>query len=610
MPGGFGGPGGNKLRFGSEGDKEIKITKDILFRILKYFKPYWKQMILAVALLLVVSLLGLVPPIMIKNIIDIALPEKSMDMIVMFIIVCIGATVLRDLVSVGQNYISTWISKHIIYNMKNQMYEHLQRMPMSFFSLSKPGEIITRITSDIEGIQDIFNSTVVNALSSILTLGTTLVVLLSMNWKMAILSMILLPVFIIPTRKVGKFRWQIALESQKTLGELNQLIQETLSISGAILMKIFTKERDEYNKFEDINGKAIKLQIKESLAGRWFFMTMSIFTTLGPMIIYLYGGYLFILDKISIGSIITFVALLDRLYRPVTQLSNIHIDITRSMALFKRIFDYFDLEEESKDKIGVLNLKKVNGKVDFKDVSFSYQKGVEVLHNINFSIEPGTMTALVGASGVGKTTVTNLIPRLYEVSSGSITIDGNDIRHISLNSLRNQIGIVMQEPYLFNDTIEENLKYGRSDATEDEIIEACKAAYIHDFIMALPDGYKTIVGNRGIKLSGGEKQRISIARVILRDPRILMLDEATSSLDSVSEMYIQKALVPLLRGRTSIVIAHRLSTILAADNILVFEKGHIIQSGKHEELLLQGGLYKKLYDTQFRKEDDNWKISI
>lgn len=587
------------MRFGSEEEKEVKITKDGLYRIFRYFKPFWKQMLITAVLLLMVSLLGLIPPVMIKNIIDRALPEKSMKMVITFIVVCIGATVLRDLVSVGRTYISTWISKNIINNMKNDMYQHLQRMPVRFFTLAKPGEIITRITGDIEGVQDIFNSTVVNAVSSILTLITTIIVLISMDWRMAVLSLIILPVFIIPTRSVGKYRWKIALDSQERLEELNQLIQETLSISGSILMKIFTKEKDEYNKFEDINRNVINLQIKESLAGRWFFMTMNIFTTLGPMIIYLYGGYLFIQGKITIGAIVTFVALLDRLYRPVTQLSNIHIDITRSMALFNRIFDYLDLEEEPKDKEETIKLENCSGKINFENVSFSYQKGVQVLDNISFSVEPGTMTALVGESGVGKTTVTNLIPRLYEISDGSIRIDGYDIKDISMDSLRKQIGIVMQEPYLFNDTIEENLKYGRDNISQDEMVEACKAAYIHDFIMTLPDGYKTIVGNRGIKLSGGEKQRISIARVILKNPKILILDEATSALDSVSEMYIKKALVPLLRGRTSIVIAHRLSTILAADNILVFKKGRIIQSGKHKSLMSQSGLYKQLYDTQF-----------
>lgn len=601
MGAGFGGPGGNKMRFKEDGDKDIKISKDILFRIFKYFKPFLKQMIFAIILLAIVSILGLVPSLMTKNIIDKALPEKSMYLLILFIFICIIATVLKELLSVAQTYINTWISKHIIYNMKNEMYNHLQNMPMEFFSLSKPGEITTIMTSDIEGIQDIFRTTIVNALSSILTLITTIIALFTMNFKLAIISLIILPVFILPTRKVGKYRWKIALNSQKALGELNQLIQETLSISGAILMKIFTKEEKSYDKFEEINKNVIKLQIKESLAGRWFFMTMSIFTTLGPLIIYLYGGYLFMQDKMSIGEIVAFVALLDRLYKPVSQLSNIHIDVTRSLALFQRIFDYFDLKEEVKDKKSGIIINNIEGNIKFEDVSFEYKKGIEVLKNINFETKSGTMTALVGESGAGKTTVTNLIPRLYEISKGSIKIDGVDIRDININSLRNKIGIVMQEPYLFNDTILANLKYGREDATEEEIIEACKAAYIHDFIMSLPDKYNTIVGNRGIKLSGGEKQRISIARVILKNPKILILDEATSSLDSVSEMYIQKALVPLLKGRTSIVIAHRLSTILSADNILVFKEGNIVQSGNHEKLLESGGLYKNLYDTQFKK---------
>lgn len=601
MGAGFGGPGGNRMRFKEEGDEDIKISKEILLRIFLYFKPFLKQMIFAIILLTLVSILGLVPSLMTKNIIDKALPEKSMYLLILFIFICIIATVLKELLSVGQTYINTWISKHIIYNMKNEMYNHLQNMPMEFFSLSKPGEITTIMTSDIEGIQEIFRTTIVNALSSILTLTTTIIALFTMNFKMAIVSLIILPIFILPTRRVGKYRWKIALNSQKALGELNQLIQETLSISGSILMKIFTKEKKSYDEFEEINRSVIKLQIKESLAGRWFFMTMSIFTTLGPLIIYLYGGYLFMQDKMSIGEIVAFVALLDRLYKPVSQLSNIHIDVTRSLALFQRIFDYFDLKEEVKDKKSGIILNNIEGNIKFEDVSFEYKKGIEVLKNINFETKSGTMTALVGESGAGKTTITNLIPRLYEISKGSIKIDGIDIRDININSLRDKIGIVMQEPYLFNDTILANLRYGREDAKEEEIIEACKSAYIHDFIMSLPEKYNTIVGNRGIKLSGGEKQRISIARVILKNPKILILDEATSSLDSVSEMYIQKALVPLLEGRTSIVIAHRLSTILSADNILVFKEGNIVQSGNHEELLQSGGLYRKLYETQFKK---------
>lgn len=595
--------GMGRMRFLDETIEKPKITKKMLVRILKYFIPYWKQMLVAITSICASSILGLVPPILIKNIVDKALPQKDLKLLGILILTSIGTTIVLESMQVGQTYLNTWIAKHIILNMKNQMYDHLQHMSLSFFSSAKPGEITTRITSDIDGIQDIFNSTVVNVLSSTFVLVSTAVALISMNWKLALLGMVILPLFVLPTRKVGKVRWKIASNSQQKIGELNQIIQETLSISGSILTKIFTKEKDEYESFKTINEDVVKLQIKESLAGRWFFMTMSIFTSIGPMLIYLYGGYLFIHGEISIGGIIAFVALLGRLYRPVSQLSNIHIDITRSLALFQRIFEYFDKDTEIYDKPNAITLKPVKGKIDFEDVHFAYNRNIEVLENINFSVTPGTMVALVGSSGAGKTTVTNLIPRLYEINSGSIKIDDIDIRDVTLESLRNQIGIVMQEPYLFNDTIEENLRYAKKDATEEEIINACKAAYIHDFIMSLPNQYKTVVGNRGIKLSGGEKQRVSIARVILKNPRIIILDEATSSLDSVSEMYIQKAMVPLLKDRTSFVIAHRLSTVIAANQIFVLENGHIIEMGTHQNLLKENGLYKNLYDTQFKAQN-------
>ena len=589
-----------RLRFVNEEIQMPKVTKKMLARIMSYFWPERMKMLLVMGIIVVIAILGLVPPILIKNIIDNALPQKDMVLLSWLILVSIGTTVILGLLQVAQSYLSIWISKHIILNMKNQMYAHLQDMSLNFYTAAKPGEIITRITSDIDGIQDIFNTTLVNALTSVVVLISTAIVLISMNWKLAIVGMIILPTFIIPTRKVGKLRWKIATRSQEKISDLNQIIQENFSISGVLLTKIFTKEKDELAKFEQTNHEVISLQIKESLVGRWFRMTITTFIAIGPMLIYFYGGYLFIKGEISIGSIIAFVALLGRLYLPVSQLSNIHIDVIRSLALFQRIFEYLDQKQEIKDKPDATSLEVIKGRVSFEKVYFSYNSKVKVLEDISFSVNPGTMVALVGSSGVGKTTITNLIPRLYEVNKGSIKIDDRDIRDVTLVSLRNQIGIVMQEPYLFNDTIEENLKYGKKHATEQEMIEACKAAYIHDFIMTLPDNYKTIVGNRGIKLSGGEKQRVSIARVILKDPRIIILDEATSSLDSVSEMYIQKAMVPLLKGRTSFVIAHRLATVLAADRIFVIENGTVAESGTHKELLKKEGLYRQIYDTQFK----------
>ena len=589
-----------RMSFLDENIEPPKITKKMISRIVKYFIPYWKQVLLALTSIIITSVLGVVPPILIKDIIDKALPQKSLKLLGMFVFISLGTTILLSLLQVGQSYLNTWISKRIIFNMKNEMYLHLQRMSLSFFSAAKPGEIMTRMTSDIDGIQDIFNSTWVNALSSMFVLLSTSIALFTMNWKLALLGMFVLPMFVLPTRKVGKMRWKIASESQEKIGQLNQIIQETLSISGTILSKIFTKEKVEYKQFETINNEVVKLQLRESVVGRWFMMTISIFTSIGPMLIYFYGGYLFIKGEISVGSIISFVALLSRLYGPVSQLSNIHINVTRSFALFERIFEYFDQKQEIVNKPNAKELETIQGRVDFEKVSFSYNNKVKVLDEMSFTVKPGTMVALVGPSGAGKTTITNLIPRLYEANAGSVKVDGFDVRDITLESLRNQIGMVMQEPYLFNDTIEENLRYGKDNATDEEIIAACKAAYIHDFIMSLPDQYMTVVGNRGIKLSGGEKQRISIARVILKNSKIIILDEATSSLDSVSEMYIQKAFVPLLHNRTSFVIAHRLSTVLAADQIFVIENGSVVEIGKHEELIKRNGLYKQLYDTQFR----------
>lgn len=589
-----------KLRFAEEEIQMPRVTRKMLTRIISYFLPYWQKMLLVIGIIVIISILGLVPPILIRNIIDNALPQKDLFLLSLLIFVSIGVTVILGLLQVAQSYLSIWISKHIILNMKNQMYAHLQNMSLNFFNTARPGEIITRITSDIDGIQEIFNTTVVNALTSIVVLISTAVVLVMMNWKLAIVGMIILPTFIVPTRKVGKLRWKIATKSQEKIGDLNQVIQEAFSISGALLTKIFTREKDELVRFENINNEVISLQIRESVVGRWFRMTISTFISVGPMLIYFYGGYLFIKGEISIGSIIAFVALLGRLYLPVSQLSNIHIDVTRSLALFQRIFEYLDLKQEIQSMPGAVKLEGIKGKVEFEKVHFSYNSKVTVLEDISFSVDPGTMVALVGSSGVGKTTITNLIPRLYDVNSGSIKVDDRNIKEVTLESLRSQIGIVMQEPYLFNDTIEENLRYGKKDAVEEELVEACKAAYIHDFIMTLPNQYKTIVGNRGIKLSGGEKQRVSIARVILSNPRILILDEATSSLDSISEMYIQKAMIPLLQGRTSFVIAHRLSTVLAADQIFVIENGTIAERGTHKELLQMEGLYKQIYTTQFK----------
>ena len=594
--------GFNRVHFLEEDEKPPKITKELLFRILRYFKPYPFRLALAALAILAGAALGLVPPLLLKEIVDTALPQKNLTLLAVLTALSVGATALAGLIQVGQGYLNTWISKHIIYNIKNEMYGHLEGMSLRFFSSAKPGEIITRMGSDIDGIQDIFNSTVVNALNSVFVLLVTGIALFSMNWMLALAGLATVPLFIIPTRRVGKARWKLALESQQKLGVLNEQIQETMGVSGSILMKIFTTEKTEYEKFQKANREVNDLQLKEALAGRWFIMTINLLVSIGPMLVYFFGGVLLAQGALSIGGILTFATLLGRLYGPVMQISNIHIDVTRSFALFGRIFDYLDSAQDITDAPGAGRLTLTKGEVAFTDVHFSYDPAREALHGVSFTVRPGKMTALVGPSGGGKTTITSLIPRLYDAAAGTITIDGQDIRAVTLSSLRGQIGLVMQEPYLFNATIRENLLYGSPDATPAQMEEACQTAHIHDFILSLPQGYDTVVGNRGIKLSGGEKQRISIARVLLKNPGVIIMDEATSSLDSVSEHFIQMAMVPLLQGRTSIVIAHRLSTVLSADQILVVDNGRIEDAGRHEELLARGGLYRTLYETQFRDQ--------
>lgn len=598
-PGGFGGgPGHGKFKFDDSTGKP-DISRALLLRISKYFIPYWKQTLVVVLVLSVSAVLGLLPPILIQQIIDHALPDKNLRLLVLLVLASLGTTVISGLLGVLQNFLNSFISLNIVHDMKNQMYRHLQQMPLQFFSEVKQGEVITRMTSDITGVQSVFNNTIVNFASNLFILVSTAGALFIMNWKLALLGILVVPLFIVPTRKMGNVRWKLARETQEKVSEQNRIIQETMSISGYLLMKLFTRESAEYRTFTTINAEATRLQIRESMAGRWFIMFLSTFTSIGPMLIYLYGGILFIQGELTIGTIITFVALLGRLYGPVMQMTNLYVDIKRSVALFERIFDYFDMEPVITDQPEATPISAAGKSILFDNVHFAYQPDKPALRGISFTAAAGTVTALVGPSGAGKTTITSLIPRLYEIQSGTISIGGTSIREFTLESLRSQIGLVTQDTYLFNGTIRENLLYARPDAAEAEIIEACRATYIHDFIMGLPEQYETIVGNRGIKLSGGEQQRLSIARVLLKNPPVIIMDEATSSLDTVSEYYIQQAMHSLLANKTGIVIAHRLSTIVAADQILVVKDGMIAEKGTHDGLLQQNGVYKALYDKQF-----------
>ena len=584
-----------------------KVTKELLLRIVSYLKPYGLQFALVFVAIVIAAGVGLVPSIVTGMIVDEALVGEDLGYLVDLLLIALAAMVASQLIGVIENYINAWISQRIIYDMRNEMYDHLQHMPHSFFTTEKQGDVITRMDTDISGVSSVVSGTLSKVVSNIATIVTTLVALFTMSWKLAIVGLAVLPLLILPTRSAGKSRLKYATRTQAKTDEMNQLINETLSVSGSLLVKMFTREDREMRRFEHVNKEVTDLSMKETRSGSLFSVAMGMFTQLGPLLIYFAGGLLIIEEfdpSLTVGTVMAMVALVNRLYRPVESILNLQVTFTRSLALFTRIFDYLDRENAIVSPANGAKPDVERKPIRYDHVAFGYDSDRLVLSDVDFEVPGGAMFAIVGPSGSGKSTVVNLIPRLYDVHAGSVSIAGVDVRDFDLAYLRQQIGVVTQEAYLFNGTILENLRYASEDAPFERIEEACRIANIHDFIAAQPLGYDTEVGNRGLKLSGGEKQRLSLARVILKDPKILILDEATSALDSISEHAIQEALEQLMVGRTSIVIAHRLSTILKADRILVVKDGVIAEQGAHEELLARGGVYRELFDTQFREVID------
>ena len=582
-----------------------KVTFALLKRIFSYLIPYWKQMILIFVFIILSSIMGLLPSVLTGRIIDEGLINRDMKMLITLILVSLGVTLGANLIRVGESFLNNWIAQHITFDMRNKIYSHLQRMSQKFFTSNNQGDIITRMTSDISGVERVVTSTFTSILSNTITLIIAIVIMFKENWILAGVGVLVIPLFTIPTRWAGKTRWELTQDAQECNDEINGILNETLSVSGQLLVKLFGKEEYEYNRYKNVNHKMIKLNIKESMAGRWFMVIINTFSSVGPMLLYLVGGILMMKynSSLTVGDITVLVALLGKMYGPVNSLLNIQVEWIRAMALFTRIFEYFDMPIEIKNKENPIIPKKVEGNIKFKNVEFSYNEERKILKDINFELKSGDCIALVGPSGSGKSTIANLIPRLYDVCNGTITFDGEDVRDIDLTWLREQIGIVSQETYLFNGTIRENLLYAKPDATDEELMEACEKANIADFILNQEKGLDAVVGNRGLKLSGGEKQRLSIARVLLKDPALLIFDEATASLDSISEKKIQDAINPIIDSRTSILIAHRLSTILAADEILVIKDGVIAERGVHADLVKAGGTYAELYETQFYKPE-------
>lgn len=613
------------------------VDRELVRRVLSYARPHFSEVVVVLITIVAISLLELIPPLLYLDLIDNVIPNRDFQRLTLLALGMIGIPVLSGLIGVLQRYFSARAGEGIIFDLRQEMYAHLQQMSLRFFTNTKSGEVISRFNNDVVGAQNAITGTIPNILTNLITLISTLVVMITMEWRLALLSVIVLPLFLLPARRVARILRDIRRRAMEYNADMSALIGETLSINGALLVKTFGRQREEVHRFRETNRQVRDVGVRRALVGRWFFMGLGISAAIGTALIYWVGGYLVLRGAITIGTIVAFAAYLTRLYGPISALSNVQVDFATSMVSFERVFEYLDMPIEIKDPPRPVELKRTEGHIRFQDVSFSYfedpedaavtrtlvpadpssmqddgsdngdgQRPVEsiltrvwALKDLTFEIQPGQLVALVGPSGAGKTTITYLLPRLYDPTHGQITLDGVDLRQVSQESLARQIGMVTQETYLFHDSVRANLLYARPDASEQELEAASQAANIHDLILTLPDGYDTVVGERGYRLSGGEKQRLAIARVILKDPRILILDEATSHLDSHSEALIQTALEPLLAGRTSVVIAHRLSTILAADKILVLDQGRLVEHGTHPELLARGGLYAHLYHTQF-----------
>ena len=578
-----------------------KVTRRVdLRRILAFFRPYLVQEALVLLCIFVVALLGLLPPLFTKWLIDGSIPARDMHGVWVDVFGMVASAILAGTLGVYQGYLNSLVGEGIMRDIRTSLVAHLHRMPLSFFTGTKTGEIMNRVSNDVDNVDNVVTGTLVSIVTNVFMMLTTVVTIFILDWRLAVVALAVIPLMILPLSPVGRKMYDVRKLTREKRDEIESITQETLSISGITLIKSFVREQFERARFYRAGTDLMKLEISLAMVGRWFIAAITAMVVIGPAVVWLVGGWFSIHTAVTIGTIVAFVAYLGRLYGPASTLAGIQVQIVSALAVFERIFEYLDMEPEGAEKPNADVLHAVRGEVAFEDVRFAYSADRSALSGVSFRIAPGQMAAFVGPSGAGKTTITQLVPRFYDPQSGAVRIDGRDVRDVTLASLRENIGIVTQETYLFHDTIATNLRYARAGATDAELIAAARAANIHKFVASLPNGYHTVVGERGHKLSGGERQRLAIARVLLKNPRILILDEATSALDSANEAAIQAALVPLMEGRTSLVIAHRLSTILNADVIFVVEKGRITEHGTHAELLARDGAYAQLYWKQFR----------
>jgi len=666
--------GGGWFMYMRGGDEKPKVTRDLLLRVLSYARGYWWHIAGMLVTILLTTGLSLLTPLIFRNMIDVVLPAKDVNRLLLLAGALLLIPAVEGGINVVQRRLNATVGEGVIYDLRSSLFARLQRMSLRFFTNTKVGELMSRLNNDVVGAQNAISNTIVSIVTNIIEAIALLAIMLTFEWRLTIVSVLILPLIVVAARRIGNVLRDIAREAMETNAQMNAHMNETLNIGGALLVKLFGRANEEEQRFRDRAANVRDIGIRRAVIGSGFFVIIGLVSAIGTALVYGLGGYFVITDVFTVGTIVAFGSYLGQLYSSLQGLAGAPVEFSTSMVSFERVFEVIDLPQDIAEKENAIQLHDVKGELEFGDVTFNYRvddtrllKDVKrygrmddvkavlsgpspadskkdagkngqsskvngpderigslrpapgdspsedeaestsqarevALEGVSFTAHPGSLVALVGPSGAGKTTMTYLIPRLYDPTSGVIRIDGHDLRDVTLDSLAAAIGMVTQENYLFHDTIRTNLTYAKTDATQAEIESAARAANIHQFIIDLPDGYDTIVGERGYRLSGGEKQRIALARVILKDPRILVLDEATSHLDSESEALIQEALKRVMAGRTSIVIAHRLSTILAADLILVMDRGKIVERGTHSELIALNGLYAQLYETQFNRE--------
>jgi len=580
-----------------------KPSRETVRKLLAVLRPHALRLSFALALTLVGIVIGLVPPLLMRQVIDVAIARRDAGMLVYLALGLVLFPAAGAVITVGQNYLNAVVAQGVIHDLRTAMYEHGQKLGMDFFTHTPGGEIHSRLVNDLSAVQNVLSSILTGLFVNVMTIVLTLALMFTLNWQLSLMSVLILPAFALPVFTFGRRTYDAIMRTQENLSRMTAHLEETLTLSGIVVVKSFGTRRREARRFCEISDAVRSSQIAQSMVGRWLGFIVSTLSAIGPALLYGYGGYLVITGRVEVGTIVAFATYLVQLYNPASSLAGSNTTLLGGLALFDRIFHFLDLPIDVPDPAQPRAIQATAGitpvSLAFEHVRFSYRAGEEVLHGVSFEARPAELTAIVGPSGAGKTTVLSLAARFYDPGAGQVALAGTPLTEIAEDDLRRLMSVVTQELFLFHTTLEDNIRYGRPEATDAEVAEAVEAAQLGDLVQQLPDGLKTVVGERGYRLSGGEKQRVAIARAILRNPSLLLLDEATSSLDSHAERLIQQALAGLFQGRTVIAIAHRLSTILAADQILVVDQGRIVERGRHQALLAQGGLYARLYHEQF-----------